>query len=118
MEIRPIRNESDYEAALSAYEGFFDDEPEPGSPEGDRFELLGMVIANYEETNFPFAAADPVATLKLVMEGRGYSKRDLAQVLGSAPRASEILNGRRRLSIDHIRRLWKDWRIPAEALIG
>ena len=118
MNVRPLRTEADYEAALTAYESFFDKEPEPGTAEADRFELLGMVIAKYEEAAFPFAAADPVEALKLVMEGRGYSTGDLAKVLGSAPRATEVLNGRRGLSIDHIRRLRQDWRIPADILIG
>lgn len=117
-DIRPIRNEADYGAALSAYEAYFDNEPELGSPEGDCFELLGMVLAKYEEEHFPFAAPDPVETIKLVMEGRGLSKSDLAKVLGSAPRATEVLQGRRGLSMEHVRRLHREWRIPAEALIG
>jgi HTH-type transcriptional regulator / antitoxin HigA len=116
--IRPLRDDAAYEAALARYEHYFDREPEPGTPEGDRFELLGMVIAKYEEEHFPFEAADPVRVIQLVMEGRGLTRKDLAEVLGSASRASEILSGRRDLSIEHIRRLHSRWGIPAEALIG
>ena len=117
-QVRPIHCEADYEAALASYEGFFEDEPQPGSPEADRFELLGLVLAKYEEEHFPFAAPDPVETIQLVMEGRGYTQADLAQVLGSEPRASEILSRKRGLSTEHIRRLHRQWRIPTDALIG
>lgn len=116
--IRPLRDVADYEAARAAYDAYFDHEPEPGTPDGDRFELLGLVIANYEEQHVPFPAADPVRVIELVMESRGLSRKDLAQVLGSASRASEILKGRRDLSLTHIRRLHAQWGIPAEALIG
>lgn len=116
--VKPVHNEADYEAALAEYEMFFDREPDPGSDEGDRFELLGLVLAKYEEDHFPFRAPEPVATIRLVMEGRGYSQSDLASVLGSAPRASEILKGTRPLSMDHIRKLHKAWSIPTDALIG
>ena len=92
--------------------------PAPGSPEGDRFELLGLVIARYEEERWPITEADPLAVIQVVMEGRGYGQSDLAALLGSRSRASEILNGRRALSLDQIRKLSREWRIPAAALIG
>jgi HTH-type transcriptional regulator/antitoxin HigA len=116
--IRPLRNEADYERALAAYEAYFDREPSPGTPAGDRFELLGLVIAKYEEEHFSVGAPDPVDTIRLVMESRGLSQKDLAGVLGSTSRASEILSGKRELSLEHIRRLHSSWRIPADALIG
>jgi HTH-type transcriptional regulator/antitoxin HigA len=116
--VRPLRDKADYEAALTRFERYFDDEPERDTPEGDNFELLGLVIAKYEDEHFPIGAADPVQVIELVMEGRGLSRKDLAEVLGSASRASEILKRRRDLSIDHIRRLHSRWGIPADALIG
>ncbi len=116
--IRPLRSEADYDAALADYALYFDREPRNGSAEADRFELLGLVIAKYEDEHFPIEAPDPVSVIRLVMESRGLSQTDLAEVLGSAPRASEILSGRRDLSIEHIRRLHHRWGIPAEALIG
>ncbi len=116
--IRPLRSQADYDAALAEFERCFDDEPVAGSAEADRFELLGLVIAKYEDEHFPISSPDPVEVIKLVMEGRGYSNKDLAAVLGSAPRASEILNRRRALNLDQIRRLSRQWKIPADTLIG
>jgi len=116
--IRPLRDEADYEAALAEFETYFDREPEPGSPQGDRFELLGMVIAKYEDEHHPITGSDPVEVIKLVMEGRGYGQSDLAKLLGSRSRASEVLNRRRDLTLDQIRRLHAEWGVPADALIG
>lgn len=113
-----LRDEADYRAALSAYEACFDDEPAPGTPEGDRFELLGLLLAKYEEERFPMPASDPVAAIRFAMDRQGLQQSDLAELLGSRSRASEILNGRRDLSLSQIRTLAKEWRIPAEALIG
>jgi len=116
--VRPLRDTADYEAALARYERYFDEEPELDTPQGDKFELLGLVIAKYEDDHFPIEAADPVRVIELVMEERSLSRKDLADVLGSASRASEILKRRRDLSIEHIRRLHSRWGIPVEALIG
>lgn len=116
--VRVLRTEADYDAALAEYEAFFDHEPAPGSEAGDRFELLGLVIAAYEAEHWPMSAAAPVEVIRAVMEGRGYGQSDLAAVLGSRSRASEVLNGRRGISLDHIRRLSREWRIPVAALIG
>ena len=117
-QIRPLRSQADYDAAITEFERYFDDEPVAGSADADRFELLGLVIAKYEDEHFPIGSPDPVEVIKLVMEGRGYTNKDLAAVLGSAPRASEILNRRRALNLDQIRRLSRQWKIPADTLIG
>lgn len=116
--VRILRNAADHAAALADYEAFFDSEPLPGTPEGDRFELLGLVIADYEDRRWPLAAPNPVEVIRAVMEGRGYAQSDLAALLGSRSRASEILKGRRAPSLDHIRAISTGWRIPAAALIG
>ncbi len=116
--IRPLRSEADYDAALAEFETYFDHEPEPGTPEGDRFELLGMVIAKYEDEHHQTAPADPVEAIRLVMEGRGYTQVDLARLLGSRSRASEVLSGRRELTLNQIRRLNAEWGIPGQVLIG
>lgn len=116
--VRMLRNDADHAAALAEYEGFFDSEPGPGTPEGDRFELLGLVIADYEDRRWSVPAPDPVEVLRTVMDGRGYTQSDLSALLGSRSRASEILNGRRALSLDHIRAISAGWHIPAAALIG
>jgi len=116
--VRVIHDDTEYAAALADYETYFDAPPEPDTPQGDRFELLGLVIAAYEARRWPIAAAEPLDVIRLVMEGRGYRQADLAALLGSRSRASEILSGRRGLSVDHIRALSNGWRIPAAALIG
>ncbi len=116
--IRPIHDEAAYQAALEAYEAFFDSEPEPGTEAGDAFALLGMVIARYEDEHVPIEAADPVSVVRQVMEGRGYSQADLAEVLGSAPRASELLSGKRPLSLGQIQKLHRAWAIPYDALLA
>ncbi len=112
-----IRSEADYEAALTEYEGYFDIEPERGTREADRFEMLGLLLAKFEQDSAP-VTADPVATVRLVMEQRGYGRADLVNVLGSKSRASEFLNHKRDLTLAQIRRLHAEWRIPAEALLG
>lgn len=116
--VRLIRTEEQHRAALAEYEAFFDDEPKPGSPEADRFELLGLVIDRYESERFPIADSDPVEVVQVVMEARGYKQADLARLFDSPSRASEILNRKRDLSVDQIRRLNREWHIPAEALLG
>lgn len=116
--VRVIHDDAELATALGEYEAYFDAEPAPGTAEGDRFELLGLVIAAYEDRRWPIVPAAPRDVIQMVMEGRGYTQTDLATLLGSRSRASEILSGRRGLSIDHIRALSKSWRIPAAALIG
>ena len=116
--VRPLRNEADHQEALKAIRPYFDNEPEEGTEAADHYDMLAMVIEKYEDQHHEIPEADPVDVLQLIMEDRGYGRSDLAQVLGSAPRASEILNRKRELSLDHIRRLKSAWRIPADALIG
>jgi HTH-type transcriptional regulator/antitoxin HigA len=116
--VRPLRTEADYEAALAAIRPYFDDEPEPGTPEADRFDLLALVIEKYENEHFSVPEADPVAVVQLVMEANGFTRADLAEILGGAPRVSEFFNRRRELSLSQIRRLRAEWGIPADALIG
>jgi len=116
--VRPVRTEADYEAALAAIRPYFDHEPEPGTDEADHFEMLAMVIEKYEDERVPIPDADPVSVVRLVMEANGYSRADLAEILGGASRVSEFFNGWRDLSITQIRRLRADWGIPADALIA
>ena len=113
-----LRDEADYQAALAAYEAYFENEPEPGSDAGDHFELLGLLLARYEEERFPITAADPVDAIRFAMDRLGLGQSDLAELLGSRSRASEVLNRRRELSIPQIRKLSKAWHIPVQALIG
>ena len=118
MEIRPLHTEADYEAALEAIAPFFDNEPEPGSLEGDRFELLLMVIQAYEAKHHPIDPPDPVEAIKFRMEQGGLEPKDLKPMIGQMNRVYEVLNYTRPLTLPMIRRLNATLRIPAEALIG
>ncbi len=117
MEIRPIRNEAEYNAALKDIERYFEREPEPGTPEADRFDLLALVIEDYEDKHWPIETPDPVEAIKFKMEQKGFERADLVGLIGSRSRASEILNRRRHLTIDLIWKLSQKWGIPAESLI-
>ena len=116
--VRVIHNDDEYAATLIQYEAAMVGQPLAGTPAGDRLELLGVVIAAYEETRWPVPPADPREVLRVVMEGRGYGPADLAVVLGSRSQASEVLAGRRSLSLEHIRALSRQWLIPPSALLG
>jgi antitoxin component HigA of HigAB toxin-antitoxin module len=113
-----IRDETGYAAALAAFEAYFDNEPQAGSEDGDRFELLGLLLAKYEEEHFPLPRTGPVEAIRFAMDRQGLGQSDLAELLGSRSRASEILNGRRDLTLPQIRLLSKAWGIPAQALIA
>ncbi len=113
-----IRDEVGYASALATFEAYFDKEPEPGSDDGDRFELLGLLLAKYEEEHFPIPRTGPVEAIRFAMDRQGSDQSDLAELLGSRSRASEILNGRRELTLAQIRLLSKAWSIPAQALIA
>lgn len=117
MDIRAIRTEADYDWALHEIEQYFNDEPAVGTPEADRFDVLAGLLKVYEDSHYPIAAPDPVETIKQWMDIRGLSQGDLAIVLGSKPRASEILNKRRALTLEMAYKLNREWKIPAEVLI-
>jgi HTH-type transcriptional regulator/antitoxin HigA len=118
MEIRPIRTEADYDAALKEIECFFDREPEPGSPEADRFDVLAALIGAYEQKHWAIEPPDAVDAIREVMSLKNYTQSDLAKILGSRSRASEILNRRRGLTMEQARTLHRRWNIPAASLIA
>lgn len=115
MDIRPIRTEADYEAALEEIESIVG--ATPGTSEGNRLDVLSTLVAAYEEQHHPIEAPDPVEAIKYFMESRGLSRHDLEPYIGSRARVAEILNRRRPLSLEMIRRLHVQLGIPAEALI-
>jgi HTH-type transcriptional regulator/antitoxin HigA len=116
-DIRPLRTEADYDAALKAIEPYFVDEPEPGSTEADRFDLLALVIADYERRHWEIEPPDAPDLLRAEMEAKGYKPSDLAALLGSELRAKEVLDRRRRLTLEQAWKLHTQWRLPTEALI-
>jgi len=115
MEIKPIRTQRDYKAALAEIERVF--EAKPGTPDGDRLEVLATLVEAYEERHHPVPPPDPVDAILYFMESRGLSRKDLEPYLGSRAKVSEVLNRKRPLSIDMIRRLHAGLGIPAEVLI-
>ncbi len=115
MNIKPIRTKKDYEQALERLEVIFD--AKKGTDKGDELEILGMLIANYENEKFPINFPDPVEAIKFRMEQLGYNQNDLANVVGLKSRASEILNRKRKLSLEMIRQLHDRLNIPTEVLI-
>jgi len=115
MEIKPIKTEKDYEKALERLEEIFD--AKPGSHEGDELEVLGILIDQYENENFPIGLPDPIEAIKFRMEQMGYNQSDLANIVGLKSRASEILNRKRKLSLEMIRKLHESLHIPTDVLI-
>ncbi len=117
IQMQPIRNEADYDAALEEIAIYFEREPKPGSVEADRFDVLSALIKAYEDEHWSIEAPHPLAAIRYVMEMRGYKQADLAKVLGSRSRASEVLNRRRHLTLEMAWALHKKWGIPADSLI-
>ena len=115
MEIRPIKTGADYQAALEEIERLFDAAPD--TPEGDRLEVLVTLVEAYEEKHYTIPLPDPIEAIQYYMESRGLTRRDLESYIGSRGRVSEILNRKRPLSIEMIRRLYAGLGIPAEVLI-
>ena len=115
MTLRPIKTKKDYQNALVRLEKIFD--AKPGSAEGDELELLGIIIDTYEKVHYPIDFPDPIEAIKFRMEQLGYTQSDLANVVGLKSRASEILNKKRKLTLEMIRNLHDTLNIPTDVLI-
>ncbi len=115
--LRTLRDEAEYEAALIAVRPYFDDEPAADTPEAANFDALTLLIEDYEARLYPIDRADPVSVVKSVMMANNYTRADLIEVVGSKARAADLLNGRREINLDQIRKLSRAWHIPAAALI-
>jgi HTH-type transcriptional regulator/antitoxin HigA len=114
---RPLRTEADYDEALREIEVFFEREPAKDTAEADRFDMLALLIEDYERRHWPVEPAEPRDAIRFRMESGGFSQADLGHVLGSRQRASEVLAGKRGLSMVMAWRLHREWGIPAEMLI-
>ncbi len=115
MEIKPIKTDKDYNQALERLETIFD--AKKGSTEGDELEVLGILVDQYENEHFPIGLPDPIEAIKFRMEQMGYNQTDLANIVGLKSRASEILNKKRKLSLEMIRQLHDRLNIPTDVLI-
>jgi len=115
MDLKPIKTETDYRTALKRLEEIFD--AKPGSPEGDELEILGLMVDDYENQHYPIEAPDPIEAIKIRMEELHLKQVDLIPEIGGESRVSEILNRKRRLTVDMIRKLAKRLNLSANLLI-
>lgn len=115
MNIRPIKTKKDYAQALERLEVIFD--AKKGTTNGDELEILSILIEQYENKHFPIGLPDPIEAIKFRMEQMGYTQNDLAKVIGLDSRASEILNRKRKLSLEMIRKIHNKLSIPTDVLI-
>jgi HTH-type transcriptional regulator/antitoxin HigA len=118
MNIHPIRTKADYKRALREVSAYFDNEPEPGSEDGDRFEILVTLVEAYEAKHFAIEAPDPIEAIRFRMEQGGLTVKDLVPSIGQPNRVYEVLNRKRGLTLEMIRNLHRNLGIPAESLIG
>ena len=115
-DLKPIRNEKDYERALAEVEVLWG--AKVGTPKGDRLDILATLIEAYETEHYPMDPPDPIEAIKFRMEQQELSRKDLEEILGTRTRVSEVLNRKRGLSINMIRALHEKLGISAEILIG
>jgi HTH-type transcriptional regulator/antitoxin HigA len=115
MEIRPIKSDSDYKSALDRLDILFD--APTGTPESDEADVLGLLVDDYEKRHFPIEAPDPIEAIKIRMEEMNLKQADLINEIGGKSRVSEILNRKRKLTVDMIRRLTERLNLSADILI-
>lgn len=115
MKIKAIKTEQDYNQSLKRLEQIF--HADIDTPEGDEAEVLSILIEKYEDEHFPIGMPDPIEAIKFRMEQMGMKQKDLAEAVGFTSRVSEILNGKRKLTLNMIRRLSATLHIPTEVLI-
>lgn len=116
MNIKPIKTEEDYQEALARLDVIFDAPLD--SPDGDEADILSILIEKYEDEHYPIGPPDPIEAIKFRMEQMGMKKSDMAEILGYKSRVSEILNKKRKLTLEMIRRLHEKLNIPYETLIS
>ena len=116
MKIKPIKTEKDYEQALERLEVIF--EADSNSKGGDEAEILSILIENYENQHYPIEAPDPIEAIKIRMEEMNLKQKDLVGIIGGKSRVSEILNKKKRLTVDIIRELERILHISASVLVN
>ena len=116
MEIHPIRNDEDHAAALREIERLWG--AAAGTEDGDKLDILATLVEKYEESRWPIVDdSDPIDLLNYAIDELGHSQAELAELLGSRSRASEILNRRRPLTVEMIHKIGQAWKIPADLLV-
>jgi HTH-type transcriptional regulator/antitoxin HigA len=116
--VRTLADDAEYRLALAAIRPYFEAEPAEGTSEAAHFDALALLIEEYEDRHYPLPKAEPVEVIKAVMAAKNLSRADLVEVLGSKSRAADLLNGRREINLDQIRKISRAWGISAGALIG
>jgi HTH-type transcriptional regulator/antitoxin HigA len=116
MEIRPIKNEKDYNASIRRIEELWGAKKD--TPQGDELDLLVTLVESYEMKHYPIAPPDPVDAIKFRMEQMGMTRADMVKYLGSQSRVSEVLNGKRKLTLGMVKSLYKGLKISPEILLA
>lgn len=116
IQVRPIRSEADYDAALERIDTLMG--AKPGSAEGDELDVLVTLLDAYEEKRFPMDAPDPVTAIQFRMEQQGLTRKDLEPMIGSRARVSEVMTGKRGLTLAMVRRVRSGLGISADLLVG
>jgi HTH-type transcriptional regulator/antitoxin HigA len=116
IQIRPIHSEQDHDEALKRIDQLMS--AEYGTPEGDELDMLVTLVDAYETKHFPMDAPDPVAAIKFMMEQQGLTRKDLEPMIGSRARVSEVMTGKRQLTLPMIRRVRSGLGISADLLVG
>ena len=118
MNVRPIKTKSDHQRALAELTALLERAPAPGSPVADEAEVLGTLVERYEDERFPVELPTPLEVIRFRMDQLDLAQKDLVPYIGSASKVSEVLSGKRPLSLGMIRALHRHLDIPAEVLIG
>ena len=116
MIIRPIKTEDDYNNAISRIEELWGSKKD--TPEGDELDILATLIEAYEMKHYPIAPPNPVDAIKFRMEQMEMTKTDMAKYLGSQSRVTEILNGKRKLTLKMVKTLYKELKISPDILLA
>lgn len=115
MDIKPIRSEQDYDKALKRIEEIWG--ALLGTPDGDELDILATLVEEYEDEHYPIKSPDPIVAIKYIMGKNGLNRSDIEKYLGSKSKVSEVLNGKRPLSLNMIKALHKGLGIPYDILI-
>lgn len=116
MNIKPIKTEKDYQAALKQIDKLWN--AKPNTPRGDKLEILATLVEAYEQKHYPIGPPDPIEAIKFRMEQMGLTQSDLAEAMGGKNRVSEVLNRKRNLTMKMVRELHKRFNIPADSLMS
>jgi HTH-type transcriptional regulator/antitoxin HigA len=116
--LKPVKNKKQYEEALARCYELMQKKLKPGSEESDEFEVLSLLVSKYEDKHYPIPPPTPIEAIKFRLEQMGMKPSDLNSIIGYRSRKSEILNGKRKLSLRMIRALHDKLNIPAETLIA